>query len=148
MGYDVGFIKDEYGCNSSKCECAHYDDIVIGKLFFLDVLTNLHSGDIAVSGNTVHKFTKMSNDSNAAILKAYPDSKVDLWDQNLLNGEYVIAYEFSPGLDRKLQKMLPKVSFVLFLIFFDVCRYIIFIGHGIYIAIISNEPVNLISVKF
>ena len=32
MGYDVGFIKDQYGCNTDKCECAHFDDAVIGKL--------------------------------------------------------------------------------------------------------------------
>ena len=30
-GYDAGFIKDEYGCNSNKCECANFDEIVIGK---------------------------------------------------------------------------------------------------------------------
>ena len=34
MGYDAGFIKDEYGCNLNKCECAHFDDTVIGKLDF------------------------------------------------------------------------------------------------------------------
>ena len=32
MGYDVGFIKDQYGCNSNKCECAHFDETIIGKL--------------------------------------------------------------------------------------------------------------------
>ena len=35
MGYDVGFIKDEYGCNLNSCECAHFDDTIIGKLKFL-----------------------------------------------------------------------------------------------------------------
>ena len=53
---------------------------------------------------------KLNGDSNAAIWKAYPDSKVDLWDQNVVNGEFVIAYELSPGLDHKLQDMLPKVN--------------------------------------
>ena len=100
----------------------------------------------------------MSNDSNAAIWKAYPNSQVDLWDQNFVNGEYVIAYELSPGLDRKLQKMLPKVSFVLFVIFVEVCRNIrcymihirnyICISHEKYIAIISNKSVNLIGANF
>ena len=32
IGYDVGFIKDEYGCNAYKCECAHFDQSSIGKL--------------------------------------------------------------------------------------------------------------------
>ena len=95
--------------------------------FFINISNpNLHSGDIAISGKTVHKFMKISSDSNAAIWKAYPDSKVDLWDQNLVNGEYVIAYELSRGLDRKLQNMLPKVNCQLFLIFFDavICHVI------------------------
>ena len=54
---------------------------------------------------------KMSGDSNTAMWNAYPDSEVDLWDQNLVNGEFVIAYEINPGLDHKLQNMLPKVVF-------------------------------------
>ena len=29
-GYDAGFIKDEYSCNSDQCKCAHFDQIVIG----------------------------------------------------------------------------------------------------------------------
>ena len=68
----------------------------------------LHSGDIAVSEKTVHKFMKTSG-SNAAIWKAYPDSKVDLWNQNLVNGEYVIAFELNPGLGQSLQHRLPQV---------------------------------------
>ena len=113
MGYDVGFIKDQYGCNSNKCECAHFDETIIGKLdciYRYINRSNRYSGDIAVSGKTVHKLMKLNGDSNAAIWKAYPDSKVDLWDQNVVNGEFVIAYELSPGLDHKLQDMLPKVN--------------------------------------
>ena len=34
-GYDAGFIKDEYDCNLSKCLCANFDKIVIGKLELL-----------------------------------------------------------------------------------------------------------------
>ena len=52
---------------------------------------------------------KTSSDQNAEFLKAYPDSKVDLWDQNIVNGEYIIAYEMNLGLDPKLKNMLPKV---------------------------------------
>ena len=71
---------------------------------------NLHPGDIAVSEKTVHKLMKPSSGSNAAIWKAYPDSQVDLWDQNLVNGEYVIAFEMNPGLGQSLQNLLPAVS--------------------------------------
>ena len=53
---------------------------------------------------------KTSSGSNAAIWKAYPDSQVDLWDQNLVNGEYVIAFEMNPGLGQSLQNLLPAVS--------------------------------------
>ena len=53
---------------------------------------------------------KTSSGSNAAIWKAYPDSQVDLWDQNLINGEYVIAFEMNPGLGQSLQNLLPAVS--------------------------------------
>ena len=69
----------------------------------------IYSGDIAVSGKTVHKLVKINGDSNAAMLNAYPKSGVDVWDQNLVNGEYVIAYEINPWLDHKLQSLLPKV---------------------------------------
>ena len=31
------------------------------------------------------------------------------WDQNIVNGEYVIAYELDYSLHQKLQNMLPKV---------------------------------------
>ena len=44
-------------------------------------------------------------------MKAYPDSSVDLWDKNFVNGEYIIAYELNTGLDYTLQEMLPKVRF-------------------------------------
>ena len=116
MGYDVGFIKDDYGCNSNKCECAHFADTVIGKLFFhWHFNGNLHSGDIAVSRKTVHKLMEINGDSNAAFWKAYPKSNIGLWNQTVVNEEYVIAYELSPGLDHKLQNMLPKVSSRLFL---------------------------------
>ena len=70
----------------------------------------IYSGDIAVSGKTVHKLVKINGDSNAAMLNAYPKSGVDVWDQNLVNGEYVIAYEINPWLDHKLQSLLPKVG--------------------------------------
>ena len=53
---------------------------------------------------------KTSSGSNAAIWKAYPDSQVDLWDRNLVNGEYVIAFEINPGLGQSLQNLLPAVS--------------------------------------
>ena len=52
---------------------------------------------------------KTRNDLNATFWRAYPDSRVDLWDQNFVNGEYIIAYEFNPSLHQKLKSMLPKV---------------------------------------
>ena len=42
-------------------------------------------------------------------MKAYPDTSVDLWDKNIVNGEYIIAYELNSGLDHKIQDMIPKV---------------------------------------
>ena len=44
-------------------------------------------------------------------LDAYVDSSADLWDKNIVNGEYIIAYELNYGLDHKLQYMLPEVCF-------------------------------------
>ena len=32
--YDAGFTKDEYDCNSNKCECAYFDQLVIGNFDF------------------------------------------------------------------------------------------------------------------
>ena len=34
FGYDAGYIKDQYGCNLSKCKCAPFDQTVIGKFEF------------------------------------------------------------------------------------------------------------------
>ena len=72
----------------------------------------MHSDDIAVSTRTVDKLMITSDDPNSAFLnRAFPDSTVQLWDQNPVNGEYVIAYEMDPGLHWKLKTMLPKVCF-------------------------------------
>ena len=54
----------------------------------------------------------ISSDADAIFSKAFPTTTSDIWDQNIVNGEYVIAYELNPGLDRKLQTMLPKVTFI------------------------------------
>ena len=49
-------------------------------------------------------------DSDADLWRAYTKSKIDLWDQNFINDKYIIAYEVNPGLDPKVQDMLPKVN--------------------------------------
>ena len=123
FGYDAGYIQDEYGCNLSKCKCAPFDQTIIGKFIFLltyrlfvsDRLLvtvfnrNLFSGDIAVSEKTLDKLMHISSDSNTAIWKAYADSTVALWDQNLVDGEYIIAFELNPGLGQSLLNLLPEV---------------------------------------
>ena len=68
------------------------------------------SGDIVVSPKTSHKLITKKNGSNATVSNAYPDSTVDIWDQNIIN-EYVISYKFNSGLDYTLQNMLPQVRF-------------------------------------
>ena len=52
----------------------------------------------------------ISYDSDADLWRAYTKSKIDLWDQNFINDKYIIAYEVNPGLDPKVQDMLPKVN--------------------------------------
>ena len=44
-------------------------------------------------------------------MNAFTDSSVVLWDRNIVNGEYIIAYEMSSGLDYKIRELLPKVRF-------------------------------------
>ena len=71
-----------------------------------------NSGDIAVSARTIDKLMITSDDPNSALMShAFPDSTIQLWNQNFVNGEYIIAYEFNPGLHHKLHTMLPKVFF-------------------------------------
>ena len=53
---------------------------------------------------------KTSSGSNAALWNAFPVSGVDLWDQNLVNGEYIIAFEMNAGLGQSLRNLLPEVS--------------------------------------
>ena len=55
--------------------------------------------------NTFNKMIKASDDS----LRAFPSPNAYLWDQNFVNGQYVIAYEFDYGLDQNVEIMLPKV---------------------------------------
>ena len=65
---------------------------------------------MAVTSKTAHKLIKIRKGSNATMWNAYPDSSVDLWDQNIIN-EYVVAYELNSGLDNTIKHMLPKVCF-------------------------------------
>ena len=71
----------------------------------------IHSGDIAVSGRTIDTLMITSDDSNQRLNRAFQDSTVQLWNENLVNGKYVIAYELDPGLDDELKTLLPKVYF-------------------------------------
>ena len=52
----------------------------------------------------------ISYDSNTDLWRAYTKSNIDRWNQTFVNGKYIIAYEFDPGLHPKLQDMLPKVK--------------------------------------
>ena len=52
---------------------------------------------------------KTSHDLNTTYWKAYSNSKIDLWDQNLVDGKYVIAFQLNHGLGPSLQKLLPEV---------------------------------------
>ena len=69
-----------------------------------------YSGDIAVSESTVDKLMNTSKNANVELWRAFTKSKY-LWDKNIVNGEYIIAYEFDPKLHRDLQIMLPKVRY-------------------------------------
>ena len=71
----------------------------------------IHSGDIAVSGRTIDTLMITSDDSNQRLNRAFQDSTVQLWNENLVNGKYVIAYELDPGLDDEFKTLLPKVCF-------------------------------------
>ena len=53
-----------------------------------------------------------SDDSNLGLMnRAFPDSTVQLWNQNPVNGKYVIPYELDPWLHEKLKTKLPKVCY-------------------------------------
>ena len=71
------------------------------------------SGDVVVSEKTMTKMMQISHHQNAPLLRAYPEVKVDLWNQHFVNGEYVIEYELDPSLHQTLQKLLPKVRSLL-----------------------------------
>ena len=83
----------------------------IGKIFVKEI----DSGDIAVSARTVDTLMMTSDDSNPGLMnRAFPDSTIQLWNQNPVNGKYVIAYELDPGLHNKLKTVLPKVCHHMF----------------------------------
>ena len=62
-----------------------------------------------MSEKTLDKLMHISSDSNTAIWKAFANSTADLWDQNLVDGKYVIAFQLNHGLGPSLQKLLPEV---------------------------------------
>ena len=55
---------------------------------------------------------KTSDDSSTPLFRAYQSTETKLWDQNIVNGEYVIDYELDFSLHPDLQNMLPKVYFI------------------------------------
>ena len=70
-----------------------------------------NSGDIAVSARTIDKLMITSDDPNSALMShAFPDSTIQLWNQNFVNGEYIVAFELNPHLNHKIRSMLPKVG--------------------------------------
>ena len=50
-----------------------------------------------------------SDISNPDLVRAYPDTTVDLWDENIVNGKYVIAYTMSSKLSDEIKNILPTV---------------------------------------
>ena len=48
--------------------------------------------------------------SNTDLWRAYTKSNIDRWNENFVNGKYIIAYEFNPSLDSNVLNMLPKVN--------------------------------------
>ena len=55
---------------------------------------------------------KTSDDSSAPLFRAYQSTEAKLWDQNIVNDEYIIAYELDYSLHQDVQSMLPKVYFI------------------------------------
>ena len=41
----------------------------------------------------------ITDDSYATLSRAYSKSNLDLWDQNFVNGEYIVAFELNPHLN-------------------------------------------------
>ena len=64
-----------------------------------------YSGDIAVSG---FSFRRMINTSGLHM--AYSKNSDNYWNQNIVNGEYVIAYKFGPWLNQAVKSGLPEVN--------------------------------------
>ena len=52
----------------------------------------------------------MNINLNGDLWRAFTKSNIDLWDENFVNGKYIIAYQFNPTLDQEVQNMLPKVN--------------------------------------
>ena len=50
-----------------------------------------------------------SDSSNPGLVRAYPDTLVDLWDENVVDGKYIIAYTLSSDLDDKTKNTLTIV---------------------------------------
>ena len=81
------------------------------KLSKIFLIIYTFEGDIALSKQSILKLLNTTSDADYLPVRAYTDSSVDLWDRNIVNGEYIIAYEISSGLDYKIQELLPKVRF-------------------------------------
>ena len=59
--------------------------------------------------NTANRLIPFSSQMKKS-MASYTNSKVELWDQNVENGKFIIAYQINEGMDDLNRQLIPKVN--------------------------------------
>ena len=61
--------------------------------------------------NTANRLIPFSSEMmKSRAFKSYTNSTLDLWDQNVENGKFIIAYQINEGMDDLNRELIPKVN--------------------------------------
>ena len=64
-----------------------------------------------VSRQTFQTLLETNGNFNGSASLAFTNSSLDIWNQNVVNGKYIVSYEIYDGLDDLLKSMIPKERF-------------------------------------
>ena len=116
---EIKTLEDEIKRHERSMRSANRDietlkDELNSEIFEKKLLQNELNSEKARNDNLRNQIRQLKNEKsneerNPINVNALVDSKIVLWDRNVVNGKYVIAYEINSSLHSQIKNMLPKV---------------------------------------